>query len=98
MYLPGFDSPEFWGFGAGTLVLLVGLVYGAMRAGWLSRRERARVDAATLEMQRREVEPDHNPWPFDYQPRERPRHSAADFPVALLPIHWLSKSEIGKNG
>lgn len=54
MYLPGFDSPEFWGFGGGTLVLLVGLVYGAVRAGWLSRRERSRVDAATLEAQRRE--------------------------------------------
>jgi hypothetical protein len=54
MYLPGFDSPEFWGFGAGTLVLLVGLVYGAVRAGWLSRRERARVDDATIEAQRRE--------------------------------------------
>lgn len=52
MYLPGFDSPEFWGFGAGTLVLLVALAYGAWRAGWLSRRERARIDAATLEAQR----------------------------------------------
>ncbi len=54
MYLPGFDSPEFWGFGGGTLVLLLVLVYGEWRAGWLSRRERARVDAATLEAQRKE--------------------------------------------
>jgi hypothetical protein len=50
-------------------------------------------------MQRREsVEPDHIPYPFDYQPRERPRRSAADFPAALLPTHWWVKSEIGENG
>jgi len=93
MYLPGFDSP-FWAFGGGTLILLVGLAYGSWRAGWLSRRERARTDAATLEMQRSEVEPDHNGWPFDYQPRERLRRSAADFPAALLPTHWWA----GENG
>jgi hypothetical protein len=34
----------------------------------------------------------------DYQPRERPRRSAADFPVALLPTHWWGKSDIGENG
>jgi hypothetical protein len=94
----GFDLPEFWTFGVGTALLLLGLAYGGWRAGWLSQRERERVDAGTLETQRREVELDHNPWPFDYQPRERPRRSAADFPVALLPTHWWSKSEIGENG
>jgi hypothetical protein len=52
MYLPGFDSPEFWGFGIGIALLLLGLAYGGWRAGWLSRRERARIDAATLEAQR----------------------------------------------
>jgi hypothetical protein len=98
MYLPSFDSP-FWAFGGGTLILLVGLAYGSWRAGWLSPRERARTDAATLEMQRREsAEPDHIGYPFDYQPRERPRRSAADFPAALLPIRWWSNSEIGENG
>jgi hypothetical protein len=95
----GFDSPEFWGFGSGTLILLVGLAYGSWRAGWLSPRERARTDAATLAMQRSEsVEPDHIPYPFDYRPRERPRHSAADFPAALFPTHWWAKSDIGENG
>jgi hypothetical protein len=93
----GFDSPEFWGFGGGTLILLGGLAYGSCRAGWLSRRERARVDAATLEMQRREVEPEQQPHP-DYRPYERPRRSAADFPAALVPTHWWSKSDIGENG
>lgn len=47
-------TPELWAFGVCTLILLAGLVYGATRAGWLTRRERARTDAATLEMQRRE--------------------------------------------
>jgi len=54
MYLPGFDSPEFWGFGGATLVLLMGLIYGAWRAGWLSQRERERIDDATLQAQHRE--------------------------------------------
>jgi|ERR1041385_6058407 hypothetical protein len=95
----GFDVPEFWAFGIGTALLLLGLAYGGLRAGWLSPRERARTDSGTLEMQRREsVEPDHIPYPFDYQPRERPRRSAADFPAALLPTHWWVKSEIGENG
>jgi len=53
MYLPGFD-PEVWGFGGATLVLLMGLIYGAWRAGWLSRRERERIDDATLQAQYRE--------------------------------------------
>jgi hypothetical protein len=49
-----FSNPELWGFGVTTLVLIVGLAYGIHRAGWLSPREKARTDAATLEMQRRE--------------------------------------------
>ena len=52
---------------------------------------------ATWHLYRRTVEPVSNPHP-DYQPRERPRRSAADFPVALLPTHWLDKSDIGENG
>jgi hypothetical protein len=91
MYLPGFDSP-FWAFGIGTALLLLGLAYGEWRAGRLLQRERARVDAATLETQRREVEPEHNPrwvrYVLDYQSRVRPRNSAADFPVALVPASW----------
>jgi uncharacterized membrane protein len=47
---------------------------------------------ATWHLYRRTVEPDRNPHP-DYQPRERPRRSAADFPVALLPTHWWSPRE-----
>src|SRR6516162_601174 len=47
---------------------------------------------ATWHLYRRTVEPVSNPHP-DYQPRERPRRSAADFPVALLPTHWLDKSD-----
>jgi uncharacterized membrane protein len=39
---------------------------------------------ATWHLYRRTVEPDPNPHP-DYQPRERPRRSAADFPAALFP-------------
>jgi hypothetical protein len=46
-------SPEWWGFGVGTAILLIALAYGAWRAGWLSRSERGRTDAATLENQRR---------------------------------------------
>ena len=52
---------------------------------------------ATWHLYRRTVEPDRNPHP-DYQPRERPRRSAADFPVALLPTHWWGKSDTGENG
>jgi uncharacterized membrane protein len=52
---------------------------------------------ATWHLYRRTVEPDRNPHP-DYQPFERPRRSAADFPVALLPTHWWGKSDIGENG
>jgi uncharacterized membrane protein len=52
---------------------------------------------ATWHLYRRTVEPVSNPHP-DYQPRERPRRSAADFPVALLPTHWWGKSDIGENG
>jgi uncharacterized membrane protein len=52
---------------------------------------------ATWHLYRRTVEPDRNPHP-DYQPRERPLRSAADFPVALLPTHWWGKSDIGENG
>jgi uncharacterized membrane protein len=51
---------------------------------------------ATWHLYRRTVEPG-NPHP-DYQPREHPRHSAADFPVALLPTHWWGKSDVGENG
>ncbi len=39
---------------------------------------------ATWHLYRRAVEPDPNPHP-DYQPRERPRRYAADFPAALFP-------------
>jgi hypothetical protein len=49
-----FSNPELWGFGVSTLVLLAGLAYGGIRAGWLSPCEKARTDAATIEMQRRE--------------------------------------------
>lgn len=52
---------------------------------------------ATWHLYRRTVEPDRNLHP-DYQARERPRRSAADFPVALLPTHWWGKSDIGENG
>jgi uncharacterized membrane protein len=54
---------------------------------------------ATWHLYRRTVEPGGNPHP-DYQPlpRERPRRSAADFPVALLPTHWWGKTDIGENG
>jgi uncharacterized membrane protein len=54
---------------------------------------------ATWHLYRRTVEPDHNPH-ADYQPLayERPRRSAADFPVAVLPAHWWDKSDIGENG
>jgi uncharacterized membrane protein len=39
---------------------------------------------ATWHLYRRAVEPDANPHP-DYQPRERARRYAADFPSALFP-------------
>jgi uncharacterized membrane protein len=39
---------------------------------------------ATWHLYRRAVEPDPNPHP-DYQPRQRPHRSAADFPAALFP-------------
>jgi uncharacterized membrane protein len=39
---------------------------------------------ATWHLYRRAVEPDPNPHP-DYQPRERPRRYAADFPASLFP-------------
>jgi uncharacterized membrane protein len=54
---------------------------------------------ATWHLYRRTVEPDRNQH-LDYQPLpgERPRRSAADFPVALLPTHWWGKSDIGENG
>jgi uncharacterized membrane protein len=39
---------------------------------------------ATWHLYRRTVEPDPNPH-SDYQPRERPHRSAADFPAALFP-------------
>jgi uncharacterized membrane protein len=39
---------------------------------------------ATWHLYRRAVEPDTRPHP-DYQPRERPRRYAADFPAALFP-------------
>jgi hypothetical protein len=50
----GFDIPEFWGFGIRTALLLLGLGYGGWRAGWLSRRERERIDAATVAAQAQE--------------------------------------------
>jgi uncharacterized membrane protein len=39
---------------------------------------------ATWHLYRRTVEPDPTPRP-DYEPRQRPRRSAADFPAALFP-------------
>jgi uncharacterized membrane protein len=39
---------------------------------------------ATWHLYRRAVEPDPNPHP-DYQPQEKPRRYAADFPAALFP-------------
>jgi uncharacterized membrane protein len=39
---------------------------------------------ATWHLYRKAVEPDPNPHP-DYQPRQRPRRHAADFPAALFP-------------
>jgi uncharacterized membrane protein len=39
---------------------------------------------ATWHLYRKAVEPDPNPHP-DYQPRQRPRRYAADFPAALFP-------------
>jgi uncharacterized membrane protein len=39
---------------------------------------------ATWHLYRKAVEPDPNPHP-DYQPQERPRRYAADFPAALFP-------------
>ena len=39
---------------------------------------------ATWHLYRRAVEPDASPHP-DYQPRERARRYAADFPAALFP-------------
>src|SRR5271154_6257348 len=42
------------------------------------------VGHATWHLYRRAVEPDPNPHP-DYQPRQRPHRSAADFPAALFP-------------
>src|SRR5215467_10143422 len=49
---------------------------------------------ATWHLYRLAVEP--GPPHPDYQPREHPHHSAADFPVALLPTHWWGKSDIGE--
>jgi hypothetical protein len=43
-----------WWFGLGAAILFGGLIYGVIRAGRLSRRERQRTDAATREMQRQE--------------------------------------------
>jgi cytidylate kinase len=54
MLFKDITTPELWGFGITTLILLGGLAYGTVRAGRLSRREKARTDAATVEMQRRE--------------------------------------------
>ena len=39
-------------FGLGTIVLFCGLAYGVWRAGWLTRGERGRLDAATEESSR----------------------------------------------
>ncbi len=46
-------SPEIL-FGVGIVVLLVILAYASLRAGRLTRYERARTDAATRSMQREE--------------------------------------------
>ncbi len=46
-------TPEIW-FGIGGLILIIALIYGVLRAGWLSPPERQRTDAATREVQRQE--------------------------------------------
>lgn len=51
---------------------------------------------ATWHLYRRTVEPDHYPHGGYQPPPERPRRSAADFPVALLPTHWLDKPHVGE--
>jgi len=48
------SNPELWGFGVATLIFLLALAYAVWKAGWLSPREKARTDAATVEMQRHE--------------------------------------------
>jgi hypothetical protein len=53
-------NPELWGFGVATAILLIALAYGGWRAGWISRPERQRTDAATLEVQRREAKRDQS--------------------------------------
>jgi hypothetical protein len=42
--------------GIAIVVLLAGLIYGAIRAGRLNREQRRRTDAATREMQQRAPE------------------------------------------
>jgi Predicted integral membrane protein (DUF2189) len=45
---------------------------------------------ATWHLYRKAVEPDPNPHP-DYQPREKGRRFAADFPAALFPTRRVSR-------
>ena len=67
------DVPE-WSFGIGTALLLLGLGYGGWRAGWLSRRERERLDTATVAAQAQE------------QPQEKSRQGGqrAGWPQGVL--------------
>ncbi len=51
---------------------------------------------ATWHLYRRTVEPDRYPHGDSRPAPERPRGAAADFPVALLPTHWLDKPDIGE--
>ena len=57
----------YWiGYGIPTVILLLALAYGVHRAGWLSPRERAKLDANTR-------------W---VQEREDPRRSSVSMPLA----------------
>jgi hypothetical protein len=41
-------------FGIGGVALFIALIFAAVRAGWLTPRERRRTDAATAAMQKSE--------------------------------------------
>jgi hypothetical protein len=45
---------EWLAYGIPTLILLAALIYGVMRAGWLTPRERRQLDANTEAAQRRD--------------------------------------------
>lgn len=45
---------EWLAYGIPTVVLLAALIYGVMRAGWLTPREKRQLDANTEAAQRRD--------------------------------------------